>query len=647
DNTLLRFKLDTNQVNVLGDPNTGQGADWRDFSVYKEYTGSYGLLAAITNVYAGTSNPDPGPFGGLLVNAITRTWNDTPITVPEFYGIFSELYAGGGASCDNSTITKAFCYKAEVDLYANGHIVNGVHYKVEDFTPTRTNSSFTNRYGFWMRRTPNLASTRNYGFYYGAAALGDEPSGNYSIYTDTDPCWFNNKVTIGKSLDINNTAPVLTMTDTTSSAKSLKMGVDADIAQIREKAGANYSLMTFDLANNKIGIAKNPTETEELQIFKAGSGNALRLFDLTISEVSASRWISFKLNSTVTGNPCTIDFDPQPPDNSSSLFRFFRNVNTTASVYFQVMKGDGTSTVNHTFCGKGGDSYVCANNGNFGVGTTSPAATAILDLTSTTKGALLPRMTTAQQDAISNPATGLQIYNTDLNKFSYYNGTLWKLEELDPSRFINLFQDFIQASILTPWQGTALASGSFANDTGNANHPGVSKLSSHASNADSGYSANTGAGAFLLAGYETTTFVFKTPSDLTNVVVRMGFLDSFTDTAPTDGVWVEMNGTALDGRTSSNSSASDTTDYGTPLSTDTWYRVKIVLNSDATRVDFYLYNESGTQLWTDNLTTNIPTASDRMVGHAIIAYYGATPGSAISLLYLDYMDCIIPRKLTR
>ncbi|RNA60437.1 hypothetical protein D1631_18725 [Chryseobacterium nematophagum] len=51
--------------------------------------------------------------------------------------------------------------------------------------------------------------------------------------------------------------------------------------------------------------------------------------------------------------------------------------------------------------------------GRIGMGTTSPHPSAILDLTSTTLGFLLPRMSKAQMDAIAGPALGLQIYCTD------------------------------------------------------------------------------------------------------------------------------------------------------------------------------------------------------------------------------------------
>jgi hypothetical protein len=48
-----------------------------------------------------------------------------------------------------------------------------------------------------------------------------------------------------------------------------------------------------------------------------------------------------------------------------------------------------------------------------GIGTTTPDASAKLDITSTTKGLLVPRMTSTQKAAISSPANGLLVYQTD------------------------------------------------------------------------------------------------------------------------------------------------------------------------------------------------------------------------------------------
>lgn len=52
-------------------------------------------------------------------------------------------------------------------------------------------------------------------------------------------------------------------------------------------------------------------------------------------------------------------------------------------------------------------------------------ASAILDVKSTSKGILVPRMTTAQRNAIALPATGLLIYNTDANVFQFQNAAVW------------------------------------------------------------------------------------------------------------------------------------------------------------------------------------------------------------------------------
>ena len=59
------------------------------------------------------------------------------------------------------------------------------------------------------------------------------------------------------------------------------------------------------------------------------------------------------------------------------------------------------------------------------VGTGAPAASAALEVSSTTGGLLLPRMTTAQRDAIGSPAAGLMIFNTTTSKFQGYDGSTW------------------------------------------------------------------------------------------------------------------------------------------------------------------------------------------------------------------------------
>ena len=72
--------------------------------------------------------------------------------------------------------------------------------------------------------------------------------------------------------------------------------------------------------------------------------------------------------------------------------------------------------------------YWLTATGQLGVGTSNPHPSAELDISSTSKGLLIPSMTQAQRNAISSPATGLLIFQTDGTVgFYYYTGSQWAL----------------------------------------------------------------------------------------------------------------------------------------------------------------------------------------------------------------------------
>ncbi len=70
---------------------------------------------------------------------------------------------------------------------------------------------------------------------------------------------------------------------------------------------------------------------------------------------------------------------------------------------------------------------IFAQTGSVGINNdgSTPAASAMLDVSSTAKGFLPPRMTTVQRNAISSPVEGLVIYNTDDKALNIFNGTSW------------------------------------------------------------------------------------------------------------------------------------------------------------------------------------------------------------------------------
>ena len=68
---------------------------------------------------------------------------------------------------------------------------------------------------------------------------------------------------------------------------------------------------------------------------------------------------------------------------------------------------------------------VIYSQGSVGIGTTTPNSSAALDISSTTKGMLMPRMTTAQRNLIATPAAGLIVFNLDDQCIDIYDGTNW------------------------------------------------------------------------------------------------------------------------------------------------------------------------------------------------------------------------------
>ncbi len=62
---------------------------------------------------------------------------------------------------------------------------------------------------------------------------------------------------------------------------------------------------------------------------------------------------------------------------------------------------------------------------NIGIGTPTPDSAARLDISSTTQGLLIPRLSSAQRNAMPKKAIGLLVYDTDKQTLMMYNGSTW------------------------------------------------------------------------------------------------------------------------------------------------------------------------------------------------------------------------------
>ena len=76
---------------------------------------------------------------------------------------------------------------------------------------------------------------------------------------------------------------------------------------------------------------------------------------------------------------------------------------------------------------------IAGQSQSIGIGTASPNTSAQLDISSASKGILIPRMTSTQRNAIASPANGLTIYNTTTKQYNLYNGTRWQIMGALPS----------------------------------------------------------------------------------------------------------------------------------------------------------------------------------------------------------------------
>ncbi len=166
----------------------------------------------------------------------------------------------------------------------------------------------------------------------------------------------------------------------------------------------------------------------------------------------------------------------------------------------------------------------------------TPNSSAMLDVSSTTKGLLTPRMTSAQRTTISSPATGLIVYQTDgTDGFYYYDGSAWALliNGTDALPTVN-------GSAVTNLNASNISSGTLA-------------LANGGTGATTASSARTalGLGTLATASTVTTSEITDgtiTGTDIANSTITVGKLSTTSGTASAstylrgDGTWTAPSG---------------------------------------------------------------------------------------------------------
>lgn len=107
------------------------------------------------------------------------------------------------------------------------------------------------------------------------------------------------------------------------------------------------------------------------------------------------------------------------------------------------------------------------------IGKAGPASTSsVLDIASTVAGALIPRMTTTQKNAIATPATGLLVYDTVIGGLFQYNGAAWKQMSSD-----GLSPNFAALTVGSLSGAVSAAAGVFSAGTLSVGNGGTGQIS--------------------------------------------------------------------------------------------------------------------------------------------------------------------------
>jgi hypothetical protein len=213
-------------------------------------------------------------------------------------------------------------------------------------------------------------------------------------------------------------------------------GFGASALGANTTGGANTAVGRYALGTNTTGLAnvalghnalRDATTADEntaigsssMDFLTTGYGNTavgrLSLHDLTTG-----------LNNTAIGS-------------SSGTFLTTGSNNIAIGRGTELPSGTASHQMNigNIIFGKNMNGTLSAPAGNIGIGTNTPNTSAILDLSSTTNGFLMPRMLSSERDAIVSPAKGLMIYNSSNDRIQLNVGTsanpIWYQVDAIPS----------------------------------------------------------------------------------------------------------------------------------------------------------------------------------------------------------------------
>ena len=197
----------------------------------------------------------------------------------------------------------------------------------------------------------------------------------------------------------------------------------------KQQLGITTSKGTISLSNGGSVQLADSSATNELQTLSISSGKGRITLsngggNVVLNDSSATnelQTISKSGNVITLSNSggSVLDLDSQRLSLSNSGLNRTIQISNGNGVTFNVADGD-------TLHWKQTGNNSTYTKGSVGVGTTAPDNSAILQVSSTSKGVLFPKMTAAQRGLITSPAVGLLVFQTDGSSgFYFYDGSRW------------------------------------------------------------------------------------------------------------------------------------------------------------------------------------------------------------------------------
>ncbi|MCR9203511.1 MAG: tail fiber domain-containing protein, partial [Halobacteriovoraceae bacterium] len=420
DNVSMRFQ--DNDKNWFLSTSTSEG-----FGIYEDSTGSTPPLAIEVggNVGIGITNPTQKLTVDGNINVTTG--NDICI---DGSGCLSSAVSGGGETNTGSNVgTGAGVYKDKStatlrfrSLASSGSSLT-VTENADDIN-LEVNSvgvdKITNGSGLYFTYQPNNTACTN-----GQVLKWITANTRWECADDTDT-----DTTYSAGNGIDSTA----LTGTSQIAVDLTAGTALSFNGVSGALESAWLLNSGDLyTSGNVGIGSGVSTPQwydksdsHLLHIKAANNNSVELnLEATGSSSANESMVNFVNNGTRVG--------------------YIKSQKSTTSAI------DGRLTFATHDGATLSEKMRLNKNGELLLGASSANGSALLEIESTTKGFLPPRMTTAQRNAISSPAEGLIVFDTDLEYLFLYKGSTWKSLADDTDVSFNVKQTVAQYISAATW----------------------------------------------------------------------------------------------------------------------------------------------------------------------------------------------------